>query len=345
MTLSLYRRFCRYPMLMLVLTALAGCTMDKPGQPSAPTAPSNPPKAGGGAPAYKIAGLGFQTDQFFKVIEFGMKDAAAKENVDLRLGNSAGSLDTEISLIDTYVASKVDALVVAPTNPKASIPALERAQKAGIKVVTYDSAIDADFPVSNIKSDQVALGRATGEEAVNFIQEKRGGKAKIAIISYLSLLPEPASQRNMGFEKEIAKLPGVQIVARQDAWIREKAGTVVEAILAAHPEVDLIWAANEGGTVGAVTAVRNTGKAGKIAVFGTDISDEIAGFLLTDDNVLQAVTGQKPFDIGSQALEAAVKSLKGTPVEKSVRLPGQLFTRRQPEEVKKYQDYLRGLIK
>lgn len=343
MTLSLCRRCCRYPMLMLALSMLVGCTMDKPGAP-APTAPSNPPTTGS-ATAYKIAGLGFQTDQFFKVVEFGMTEAAKKEGIKLSLGNSAGSLDTEISLVDTYVAQKLDAIVVAPTNPKASIPALERAHKAGIKVVTFDSAIDADFPVSNIKSDQEALGRATGEEAVKYIQEKKGGKAKVAIISYLSLLPEPASKRNMGFEKEITKLPGVQIVARQDAWMADKGISVVEGILSAHPDVDLIWAANEGGTVGAVTAVRNAGKAGKIAVFGTDISDQIARFLLSDDNVLQAVTGQKPYDIGSQAMETAVKALKGETVEKAVRLPGQLFTRRLPDEVKKYQEYLHGLLK
>ncbi len=328
---------------ILVLTPLAGCSMDKPGAPASPSSPRS--TSGSSATKYKIAGLGFQNDQFFKVIEFGMKDAAAKEGVELSLGNSGGSLDKEISLIDTYVAARVNAIVVAPTNPKASIPALERADKAGIKVITYDSAVDADFPVSNIKSDQVALGRATGEEAAKFIQEKRGGKARVAIISYLSLLPGPASERNRGFEDGIKKLPGVQIVARQDAWLADKAISVVDGILSAHPDVDLVWAANEGGTVGAVTAVRNAGKGGKIAVFGTDISDQIAGFLLAEDNVLQAVTGQKPFDIGSQALETAVKALKGEKVEKAVHLPGQLFSRRQPDEVKKYQEYLRGLAK
>jgi ABC-type sugar transport system substrate-binding protein len=320
----------------------AGCSRDAPGNATpTPTTVTKP----GAKVTYKIAGIGFQNDQFFKIIEFGMKDAAGKQGAELSLGNSGGSLDKEISLIDTYVAAKVNALVIAPTNPKASIPAIERANKAGIKVVTYDSSVDTDFPVSNIKSDQIALGKATGEEAVKYIQEKMGGKANVAIISYLSLLPEPAGQRNKGFEDEIKKLPGVKVVAKQDAWMADKAITTVEGILSAHPEVNLIWAANEGGTVGAVTAVRNAGKAGKIAVFGTDISDQIAGFLLGDDNVLQAVTGQKPFEIGVQALDTAVKSLKNEPVEKAVRLPGELFSRRKPEDVKKYQDYLRGLNK
>jgi ABC-type sugar transport system substrate-binding protein len=340
----LTRRLPCMPLLCLLIAgmALEGCSMDKPGSNATPDQHATTASPGGKG-KYKIAGIGFQNDQFFKIIEFGMKDAAKKNDVDLALGNSGGALDKEIALVDTYIGQKMDAIVIAPYNQKASVAALRRAYDSGVKIVTYDSFIEADFPVSNIKSDQVALGKATGEEAVRYIQEKMGGKAKVAIISYLALLPEPAGQRTKGFEDEIKKLPGVEVVARQDAWMAEKGVGVVEGILTAHPEVNLIWAANEGGTVGAVTAVRNAGKAGKIAVFGTDISDQMAGFLLADDNILQAVTGQKPFEIGSQALETAVKALKNEPVEKAVRLPGVLFTRRQPEEVKKYQAYLRGL--
>jgi ABC-type sugar transport system substrate-binding protein len=340
----LTRRLPCMPLLCLLIAgmALEGCSMDKPGSNATPDQHATTASPGGKG-KYKIAGIGFQNDQFFKIIEFGMKDAAKKNDVDLALGNSGGALDKEIALVDTYIGQKMDAIVIAPYNQKASVAALRRAYDSGVKIVTYDSFIEADFPVSNIKSDQVALGKATGEEAVRYIQEKMGGKAKVAIISYLALLPEPAGQRTKGFEDEIKKLPGVEVVARQDAWMAEKGVGVVEGILTAHPEVNLIWAANEGGTVGAVTAVRNAGKAGKIAVFGTDISDQMAGFLLADDNILQAVTGQKPFEIGSRALETAVKALKNEPVEKAVRLPGVLFTRRQPEEVKKYQAYLRGL--
>lgn len=329
--------------VLFALPALAGCSMDKPGQSAAPSA--GQPSLASGSTSYKIAGMGFQNDQFFKIAELGMKDAAAKNGVELSLGNSGGSLDKELSLIDTYTSGKVNAIVMAPSNPKSSISALERAHKAGIKVVTYNSSIEADFPESTIKSDQVSLGKATGAEAVKHIQEKMGGKANIAVITYESLLPDQAGERNKGFLEEVGKLSGVKIVAKQDAWMADKAISVVEGLLAAHPEVDLIWAANEGGTVGAVTAIRNAGKAGKIAVFGTDISEQIAGFLLTDDNVLYAVTGQKPFDIASRAVETAVKALKGEKVEKMVMLPGQLFSRRNPDEVKKYQEYLRGLVK
>ena len=49
-------------------------------------------------------------------------------------------------------------------------------------------------------------------------------------------------------------------------------------------------------------------------------------FLLADDNILQATTGQQPFQIGVKAVEAAVDALKGQPVEKKLSLPGVLLT-------------------
>jgi ABC-type sugar transport system substrate-binding protein len=68
-------------------------------------------------------------------------------------------------------------------------------------------------------------------------------------------------------------------------------------------------------------------------------------FLLADDNILQAATGQRPFEIGSMAVDAAVKALKGEPVQKKVSLPGVLMTRQKPEEVRVFKERLKELTK
>ena len=319
--------------LLVAFCLLVGCQPDKPG-----SAPS-----GGDPGKRQLAGIVFQDDQFFKLVETGMKSQAEKEGVNIGTGNSGNALDKEIALLETYITRRVDAIVIAPVSVKGSIPALKRANDSGIKVITYDSSIDADFPVANIKTDPASLGALTGAEARKYIQEKRNGKAKIAIVTYLALAPEPASRRTKGFTDEVKKLPGVQIVAQQDAWLAPEAANVVESILTAHPDVDMIWAANEGGTVGAVTAVKNGAKAGKVVVFGTDISEQMAGFLLADDNILQAVTGQKPLEIGAMAVSTAVKAIKGERVEKQTALSGILYSRQKPDEVKKIRDYLHGL--
>lgn len=292
-----------------------------------------------------VGAIVLQEDQFFRLVEFGMRDAAKTLDVDITVNNSFGAMDKEISLIDTYMANRVDALVVSPISAKSSIPSLRRSSEQEVPVVTYDSYIDADFPVAGVRSDQVDLGHKSGEAARKFIEEKLGGAAKVGLVEYISFGPEPAAQRVSGFRDEITKLPGVEIVIEQDAWLAPEATVLVENMLTAHPEINLVWAANEGGTVGAVTAVVNKGKAGQVFVFGTDMSEQMGSFLLAEDNVLQAVTGQKPFDIGTQALTAAVKAVKGEAVEKKIVMPGVLFQRADPAAVKEYVQFLQQITK
>ncbi len=293
----------------------------------------------------KIAGIVFQEDQFFRLALFGMRESAAKNGVELLEANSAGKPDKEIQLVNTYIASNVDAIVVSPLSSKASISALQRAREKGIAVITYNTTVESDLPASYVESDQVDLGVSTGKAACEYIRTRLGGKATIAILAFLSQTPEQSEMRTRGFKQEVTKLPGINIVAEQDAWLAEQAVKKAGDILTAHPEVNLIWAANEGGTVGAVMAVKNAGRAGKVAVFGTDTGEQIADFLLSDDNILQAVTGQRPYDIGFMAIDAAVKVIRGEKVDKKVSLPGMLLTRQNQDDVRKFKDRLLQMSK
>jgi ABC-type sugar transport system substrate-binding protein len=293
----------------------------------------------------KVAGIVFQEDQFFRLVLFGMRDAAKRLDVELLEANSQNKPDKEIQLVNTYLASGIDAIVISPLSKKTSLSALSRAREKGVAVITYNTTVEGDLPASYVESDQVDLGRSTGRAARAYIEKNLGGKAKVAILAFLSQAPEQSYARTTGFKSEISQLPGVTIVAEQDAWLADQAVKKVGDILTANPGVQLFWAANEGGTVGAVMAVKNAGKAGRIAVFGTDTGEQIADFLLSDDNVLQAVTGQRPFEIGVMALESAAKVLRGEPVEKRVALPGLLLSRESMDGVRRFKDRLKELTR
>ena len=315
--------------LMLLLTlSLQGCSR-KPATP-------------GGR---KIAGIVFQEDQFFRLVLFGMRDAAARNGVYLLEANSEGKPDKEIQLINTYIASGVNAIVVSPLSAKASVIALERARAKGITIITYNTSVEGDIAASYVESDQTGLGRATGVAAREYIEKHLGGRANVALLAFQSQAPEQSTMRVSGFREEITKLPGVTIVAEQDAWLAEQAVRKGGDILTAHPDLDILWGANEVATVGAVMAVKNAGKAGHVAVFGTDTGEQIAGFLLSEDGILQAVTGQQPFEIGSRAVESALSVLKGEKVQPKQSLPGVLLSRADPEGVRKFAARLKELNK
>ena len=60
-------------------------------------------------------------------------------------------------------------------------------------------------------------------------------------------------------------------------------------MLTAHPEIQVIFACNEGGTIGAARLSSRPGKAGKVFVFGYDGSDQLTSMILSADNILQGV--------------------------------------------------------
>jgi ABC-type sugar transport system substrate-binding protein len=265
-----------------------------------------------------------------------MRDAARREGLELLEANSAGKPDKEIQLVNTYIAGGIDALVISPLSARASLSALERAAAKGITVVTYNTTVEGNLPSSYIESNQYELGASTGRAAKEFIRKHLGGNADVAVIAFLSQAPEQSAQRTQGFKDQIVDLAGVRIVAEQDAWLAEQAVRKVGDMLTANPRLSVVWAANEGGTVGAVMAVKNSGRAGSVSVFGTDMSEQLADFLLAEDGVLQAVTGQRPFEMGSLAVETAIRAVRGEAVKSKISLDGVLLTRERPEEIRAF---------
>ena len=285
-----------------------------------------------------IAGIVFQEDQFMKTILTGMSDAAKKYKVELFTGNTSNNISKEIELINTYTARKVDAICITSLSKTVSVPALKAANDKGIKIVTYNTPIDADFPVSYINSSQEQLGSSTGKIARKYIETKLKGKKviKVATLGARSQVPEISDARVNSFLNEIKDIPGVTIVAQQDAWLTDMAIQKVGDILTANPDLDIVFGLNDGATKGAVLAVKNAGKAGKTAVFGIDADAQVADFLLADDDILQAVTGQQPYKIGYMSVEFAVKALKKQKIEKTVIVPGLTLDRNVPDAIKKF---------
>ena len=288
--------------------------------------------------SFTIAGIVFQNDLFMKTVQLGMQAAGKEHNVTVLLGNSDNKIDKEASLIDTYIARKVDAIVITPIgNEGTSDAALQRAADAGIKIVYFNTY--AGVPaVSHVGTSDPSVGKASGVAAREFIEKNMAGQElHVATVSYRSQLAESAEARTSGFLDQIKDMPNYDLVAEQDAWLAEMAVRVVGDMLTANPNINIIGAANDGGLIGAVQAVRNAGLEGKVFVFGVAGSDQVAQMLLAEDNVLQFSVAQDAFTIGKIAAETAIKSLSGEPVEEKIEVAPYLLSRDDPAGIKQYQ--------
>jgi ABC-type sugar transport system substrate-binding protein len=285
------------------------------------------------APAFSaeppaIAGIVFQGDQFMKSLHEGMRTGAKAGGAKLLETNVEGKQEREAEAVDTYVTRGVKAIVIAPLSATNSVAALERAKAKGVVIVTVNSSLAKEGIASaSFETANIDLGRTSGKAAAEFIKARLGGQAKVAILGFKSLLPEQSGARSGGFKEEVVKGNKADVVTEQDAWLPEKAVSVATDILTAHPEVNVIYACNEGGTVGAIQAVRNAGKAGKVFVFGIDGSEQLAKALLSSDDVLQATTAQSPALMGRQGVEAALKAIEKKEVTAHITVPTTLLSR------------------
>ena len=282
----------------------------------------------------KVAGVVFQEDQFMKLLQLGYKDTAIKAGFDFYPGNTNGDAAKEAEFLNTYVTQKYKGVAISPISEGASMKVIADAAGKGLLVgISNFTLTNAPYITGAFTSDNYDLGKTCGTAAAAFIKEKLGGKANIAILQFKSLLPEQSGARVNGFLDQVKTLPGVKVIADQDAWLQDKAITVGGDIITAKgKELNLIFSANEGGTIGATMAVKNAGKAGKIYVFGFDGSEQMVQLLKDPADVLQAAIAQDPYGIGVKTMESLIKAINKKDYSdtkaKTIIVPGILLERK-----------------
>lgn len=261
----------------------------------------------------RIAGVVFQDDEFMTQLTNGMRAAADEEGVELFEANTSSDQAKEVELIRNYTTQKLDGICIAPLDPDASIRALGEAAKEGLYITTVNMPLkDVDFLTGGYTSDDVLNANLVGDEAVKYINENMSGrKLNIAVINFADQIPLVSAQRCDGFTQKLDEA-GIEyeIVATASAPMEDKSLELTQAIIAAHPDLDIIYGANSGGLVGAVNAIKGSQIAGTCKAFGYDGNDVITTMLKDDANILQAVVAQDPYTQGYKAAKLLIKAIR-----------------------------------
>lgn len=221
--------------------------------------------------ARKVIGVSLltQTHAFYKSLEAGVREEAAAKGLDVVVVACEFDPAKQASQIEDFVAQHVAAILVAPCDSDAIVPALAGPERAGIPVFTADIAAHGGKVVSHVASDNVQGGALAADTLAGFL----GGKGKVIIIDH----PTVASvqDRVRGFEDAMKKYPGIAIIAKPSAdGQRPKAAQVMEDMLQAHHDVAGVFGINDDSALGALAAVTAAGKEGKIVIVGYDATPE-----------------------------------------------------------------------
>lgn len=231
-------------------------------------------------------------------------------------------LAQQVALIDQMIASGVDAIVIAPADSKAMVPALARAVAANIVVVNIDNRLDGDVLADyEVRIPFVGPDNYLGAETVGrYLAQRMTAGQEVAILEGVPTAYN-SQQRTAGFRKA-AEDAGLNIVAQQSAqWDQTAAVTVTSGILVQHPDLAAIIAANDNMALGAVAAVTHAGKTGDIAIVGFDNISAIrqlvkSGVVLATADQHADLLAVYGIEYALQAIESdAVLDDKSTPVD------------------------------
>lgn len=290
-----------------VAIVLAGCSGRAPEGPA-------PRAAGPGAAAVPRVALVMKSlaNEFFATMSDGARahHAAAPDRYELLVNGMRNETDVaeQVTLVEQMVARKVDAIVIAPADSQAMVPALARAAAAGIVVVNIDNRLDADV----LRGAGLAVpfvgpdNRAGARRAAEAVAARLAAGDEVAIIEGI-VTAFNAQQRSAGLE-EAARAAGLEVVDRQSAqWEMEKADTVAAGMLAAHPRLAAILCANDSMALGAAAAVATAGR--RVLVSGFDNIPAVAP-LLADGRIV-ATVDQHGDRLAAEGIETALAILAG----------------------------------
>lgn len=259
---------------------------------------------------------------FWQSVHAGAEAAAREANVEISWNGPATETDynAQIQIMDSMINRHVDAICLAPIDRKVMVNVVERAAKANIPVVIFDSSIDTESFVSQVATDNFAAGQLAADRMGEILK----GKGKIVMVA---VQPGAASTmaREEGFEKRIAeKFPDIKIVDKRYGLADfAKSLAVAENMLTAYPDLAGLFASNESSSVGAAQALK--GRSTSVKMVGFDWSPTLLEDLR--NGLIDSLVVQHPFRMGYESVRAAVSKLGGNTPQKINNLPPRLIVK------------------
>lgn len=260
-------------------------------------------------------------NEFIVNISDEMQKKAGELGAELIIVDAERSPLKQIEQVESFIAQKVDVIILNPCEFEASSPAVTKALEANIPIVNVNSATKVQ-PTAFVGSNDVESGRI----AMKFIAEKLGGKGNIVMIQGLNGQAAQI-QREQGAKEIMEQFPGLNMIAQQTAeWDRSKSMDLMQNWIQSYgSKINAVFAHNDEMGLGAVKALQDAGIKDKVFVVSIDaITDALQAVKKGD---LDATVFQDARKQGAGAIETAVKIARGQKFDKEVLIPFKLLTK------------------
>lgn len=258
-----------------------------------------------------------------------IRSEAARRGIRLIFTDAQQKQENQIKALRSFVAQKVDVIVLAPIVETGWEPVLREVKAAGIPVILTDRSVDVSDPslfATFIGADFVEEGR----RAAAWLIQASGGSARIA---ELQGTPgsAPAIDRRRGFAEAIAAHPDMKVVLSQSGdFSRAKGKEVMDAFLKTPDGRTLtaVYAHNDDMALGAIQSLLEAGRRPGTDVLIVSIDGVRAAFEAMAAGTLNCTVECTPL-IGPLVFDAVESLASGRGVPRRFPTPATVFEREQ----------------
>lgn len=298
--------------LLMVLVLLLGLGLTACGKDMGDTNENSGGEASTGAQYAMI--LKTLSNDFWANMKKGIEEEAAKLGikVDIFAANSEEDTEGQLKILENCLNKGYKAIGVAPLSPTNLINGIVAANKKKIYVMNIDEKIDLDS-LKNAGGSVIAFATTdnmqVGKKGAGYIMEQLADGGEVAIIEGKAGNAS-GEARKQGATEAFKSDSKMKLVSSQPAdWDRQKALDKATSFIQMYPNLKAIYCCNDTMALGALQAVKNAGKLGKILVVGTDGAAEALASVKAGE--LSATVAQDSAGIGATSLRQMVDAVKG----------------------------------
>ncbi|KWX05665.1 sugar ABC transporter [Carbonactinospora thermoautotrophica] len=306
------RRVKLAPSLAAVIALLALVVGVVAGRATAQSAGGSGGGSGGAAAGKRVDVIIKASDSsFWQTMLAGASKAAGDYGLQVSLFGPTSETDVnqQVQLVENSISRGVDAIVLAPNSSTALNNVIERARKAGIKVIIADTQVttesDGFIGTDNTKAAEQAgrrlceLTKAAGKDSGDVLIE-----SSVAGVQVLE-------NREEGFRSGLGSCPNLKVVGpRYNNNDINTAASQVNDALTANPRIVGVFAANNTSGDGTARAIKDNNAAGRIPVVSFDTDPQQVAALR--DGTLDTLVVQNPYFFGYQGVVEAGMAVVGT---------------------------------
>lgn len=262
-----------------------------------------------------------ETMAFWVSVNKGIKDASKEFSIPVEINGPQfeKEIDQQILILNRAIDEAPPLIILAATDFKRLSGSVKAAHNNGIPIITIDSGVDSQFPISFIGTNNIDAGKKAGFEMKRIISNST--RKDIAIVSHIKETTS-AIDREAGVR---ASLKDNNIIGTWFCDVKEEKAYQIALELIKNENLGGIVALNEVAALGVARAISENNMKDQLSLVGFD--NAVQELIYLEEGVIKATVVQRPYNMGYLAIKAAVEYLSNKDIESTINTGSILITK------------------